>query len=80
MTLWEDFWRSAHDTNIQEVAQRIGAKLKPVGADWIGPCVAGCAKRLANGVPEPSTWAMMLLGFAGPGYAGFRRTSKITLA
>jgi hypothetical protein len=25
-------------------------------------------------VPEPSTWAMMLLGFAGLGYAGFRST------
>jgi PEP-CTERM motif len=24
-------------------------------------------------VPEPSTWAMMLLGFAGLAYAGFRR-------
>jgi hypothetical protein len=24
-------------------------------------------------VPEPSTWAMMLLGFVGLGYAGFRR-------
>ena len=23
--------------------------------------------------PEPSTWAMMLLGFAGLGYAGYRR-------
>jgi PEP-CTERM motif len=27
-------------------------------------------------IPEPSTWAMMLLGFAGLGYAGFRRTRK----
>ena len=27
-------------------------------------------------VPEPSTWAMMLLGFAGLGYAGYRRTQK----
>jgi hypothetical protein len=27
-------------------------------------------------VPEPSTWAMMLLGFAGLGYAGFRQTRK----
>ena len=26
----------------------------------------------APAVPEPSTWAMMLLGFAGLGYAGFR--------
>ena len=25
------------------------------------------------GVPEPSTWAMLLLGFAGLGYAGFRK-------
>jgi uncharacterized membrane protein len=24
------------------------------------------------GVPEPSTWAMMLLGFAGLGIAGYR--------
>jgi PEP-CTERM motif len=30
---------------------------------------------LAN-VPEPSTWAMMVLGFAGLGYAAFRRNSK----
>ena len=27
-------------------------------------------------VPEPSTWAMMALGFAGLGYAAFRRNSK----
>ena len=26
----------------------------------------------ASAVPEPSTWAMMLLGFAGLGYAGLR--------
>jgi hypothetical protein len=25
-----------------------------------------------SGVPEPSTWAMMLLGFASLGYAGVR--------
>jgi hypothetical protein len=27
-------------------------------------------------VPEPSTWTMMLLGFAGLGYAAFRRAAK----
>ena len=27
-------------------------------------------------VPEPSTWAMMLIGFVGLGYAAFRRRSK----
>ena len=28
------------------------------------------------GVPEPSTWAMMLLGFAGLGFAALRRNKK----
>jgi PEP-CTERM motif len=27
-------------------------------------------------VPEPATWAMMLLGFAGLGYAGYRRARE----
>jgi len=27
-------------------------------------------------VPEPSTWAMMLLGFAGVGFMAYRRKSK----
>jgi hypothetical protein len=27
-----------------------------------------------SAVPEPSTWAMLLIGFAGLGYAGFRRS------
>jgi hypothetical protein len=31
---------------------------------------------LVEGVPEPATWAMMALGFAGLGYAAFRRNTK----
>ena len=30
-------------------------------------------------VPEASTWAMMLLGFAGLGYAGWRGSRKPAL-
>jgi hypothetical protein len=28
-------------------------------------------------IPEPSTWAMMLLGFTGLGYAGMRRSNRL---
>jgi hypothetical protein len=31
---------------------------------------------LASGVPEPSTWAMMALGFAGLGFMGWRGSQK----
>jgi PEP-CTERM motif-containing protein len=30
-------------------------------------------------VPEPSTWAMMILGFAGIGFMTYRRKSKPAL-
>jgi hypothetical protein len=32
-----------------------------------------------SGVPEPSTWAMMILGFAGIGFMAYRRKSKPAL-
>jgi hypothetical protein len=34
---------------------------------------------LTTAVPEPSTWAMMLLGFAGIGFMAYRRKSKPAL-
>jgi hypothetical protein len=33
----------------------------------------------ANAVPEPSTWAMMILGFFGVGFMAYRRKSKMAL-
>ncbi len=38
---------------------------------------------ITTGVPEPSTWAMMLIGFAGVGFAayrGSRRPEAVSLA
>ncbi len=35
--------------------------------------------RLAGPVPEPSTWAMLLMGFAGVGFMAYRRKSKPAL-
>jgi PEP-CTERM motif len=34
----------------------------------------------ADAVPEPSTWAMMILGFAGVGFMAYRRRSSAMLA
>jgi hypothetical protein len=31
---------------------------------------------IPSSVPEPSTWAMLLLGFAGLGFMACRRTKK----
>jgi PEP-CTERM motif len=36
-------------------------------------------KITTSSIPEPSTWAMMMLGFAGLGYAAVRRSSKSRL-
>jgi hypothetical protein len=33
---------------------------------------------IAPAVPEPSTWAMMILGFAGVGFMAYRRRSQGT--
>jgi len=59
-----------------------GVGFGPPGAVF-GVAVATSATALdyvANGVtastPEPSTWAMMVLGFAGLGFAGYRRMRR----
>jgi PEP-CTERM motif-containing protein len=35
---------------------------------------------ISGAVPEPSTWAMMLLGFAGLGYMGFYHRKRMIAA
>jgi hypothetical protein len=49
--------------------QAYGNVIVPSGADWW----------IEGGVPEPSTWAMMILGFAGVGFMAYRRKSKPAL-
>jgi hypothetical protein len=47
---------------------------QPGDAILQGP--AGSQSFVNTAVPEPSTWAMIILGFAGVGYAGFTRNRK----
>ena len=53
--------------------------------DGAGGFPAGFAFRLDSGtlsvsaVPEPSTWAMMVLGFAGVGFMAYRRKPAVPL-
>jgi hypothetical protein len=42
--------------------------------------ILGNAFSVGGAIPEPSTWAMMLLGFVGLGYAGLRKSKKQRLA
>jgi hypothetical protein len=37
--------------------------------------VTGFNQAMESGVPEPATWAMLIVGFAGLAWAGFRRKS-----
>jgi len=55
------------------------ASLHLTRVDWFGGDARSTAVEVTGGAqlpaaaPEPSTWAMMLLGFAGLGYAAVRR-------
>ena len=56
-----------------------------ITVDWVGTNTGGVTftavfdASTVSTVPEPSTWAMMLLGFAGLGFAGYRRNGKSRL-
>ena len=41
--------------------------------------LTGTATNLANPVPEPSTWAMLILGFFGIGFVSYRQKGKPAL-
>ena len=48
--------------------------------NWQGAFPDGGEVIVSTGIPEPSTWAMMLLGFAGLGFAGYRQRRKLASA
>jgi probable HAF family extracellular repeat protein len=48
----------------------------PFGINDSGQIVGYYVEGYVAGVPEPSTWAMMLIGFVGLGFAGYRRAKN----
>ena len=47
----------------------------PHGLDFV-PAGASKPELVTAGAPEPSTWAMLLIGFASLGYAGYRSSAR----
>jgi hypothetical protein len=45
-----------------------------VGGDIVGGTTFNAAFSLTGTAPEPSTWAMIVLGFAGVGFVGYRKS------
>ncbi len=72
-----------HSVSVDPVTNEVFVPYGGVPSNSVCPegCVAVFAPTLAA-APEPSTWAMTFLGFAGLGFAGFRRAraSHATLA
>lgn len=56
-------------------SQTLGA----AGGTWSG-YTGGLPEATISSVPEASTWIMMLAGFAGLGFVGYRRNKVATLA
>jgi hypothetical protein len=53
---------------------RWATALTPVGENW--PFNPSATQQMVVGAPEPATWAMMLIGFGGLGFAGYRASRK----
>ena len=49
------------------------------GAPDGGPGNGAGIVQLTASIPEPSTWAMMLLGFLGVGFLAYRRKNQLAL-
>ena len=66
----------------QETQGSSGAGVDAIAIAFLRPGLVGSidiaeSKVSVSTVPEPSTWAMMLVGFAGLGYAAVRRKDAV---
>jgi PEP-CTERM motif len=61
------------------IVQASGETFTPLLSTDSGTLIRGVAFAPVEAVPEPSTWAMMILGFGGLGFMAYRRKSKPAL-
>jgi hypothetical protein len=61
-------------TYLSQTLGSLGATPGTYEWTWAGGENQNFTLVVGSAVPEPSTWAMLLLGFAGLGYAGYRKT------
>lgn len=73
---WETETYSFTATGSSTTLDLIGSFANP---HYIGLADVAVVQTGVSAVPEPSTWAMMILGFAGIGFVAFRRKSKPAL-
>ena len=56
------------------------ATFATAGGDLVFSDITALSFEATGGVPEPSTWAMMALGFAGLGFLAYRKRGTLVAA
>ncbi len=73
-----NLWGNGPDNySLYEFVPNVGYAIEATGTFAVS---TSDAPNFAAAAPEPSTWAMMLTGFAGLGYAAFRHRQKERLS
>ncbi len=71
-----NLYAGVYDLYLAPGQYTIGLQSDPVNPD---PTITFNFSTPVDSVPEPSSWAMMILGFAGVGFMAYRRKSKPAL-
>jgi hypothetical protein len=69
---------SAHSVAVDPISGEVFVPFGASATDTVCPsgCIAVFADTSVSAVPEPSTWAMMILGFVWIGFTAYRRKAK----
>ncbi len=70
---WQDATGSGPGSGSDQQGQSSGSVVEMT---WSGGADFQLVNVAVPAVPEPSTWAMMLLGFAGIGFIAYRRRNR----